>query len=68
MAELFGMFPDNKTTMVWFEKKIWKGKRRCGRCDNTNTYIVEHQTTSYKCGGCKKCLSIKFGTVMVASQ
>ena len=68
MAELFSMFPDNKTAMEWFEERIWRGQRKCPKCKSTMTSQSAHKTMPYRCVDCKQFFSVKFGTVMEHSR
>ena len=68
LIELFGMFPDNETSMKWFEDRIWGNDRKCPRCQNDDTATSRHSTMPYYCHVCKKRFSVKVGTVMEGSN
>lgn len=68
LAELFKMFPDNKTAEAWFESRIWKDGRICPTCKNPDTTISRHDKMPYYCYQCRSFFSVKKGTVMEASK
>ena len=68
MMELFRKFPDNPTAEKWFESRIWKDGRRCGKCGSSETSVSAHRTMPYRCVSCKQFFSVKFGTVMERSH
>lgn len=68
MLELFKMFPDNKTAEKWFESRIWKEGRKCGKCGNDSTTLARHPTLPYYCYKCRSHFSVKVGTVMERSK
>ena len=68
LMDLFKMFPDDATAEKWFESKIWKNGRVCGRCGGHHTCKANHTTMPYWCSECRKYFSVKFGTVMERSH
>ena len=69
LIELFQMFPDNETSMKWFESKIWGDSRKCPRCGCADTLdSTNHPTMPYFCVGCRKFFSVKIGTIMESSK
>ncbi len=68
LVELFEMFPDDKTAEKWFEKRIWKGQRRCGHCGNDSTVVARHPKMPYYCYRCTSYFSVRLGTVMQQSK
>ena len=68
MAELFQMFPDSGAAERWFESRIWKDGRRCGRCGGDRTSQARHPKMPYWCTTCRKYFSVKFGTAMEQSR
>ena len=68
LMQLFKKFPDNKTAEKWFESRIWKDGRKCGKCGSTETSLSAHKTMPYRCVTCKQFFSVKFGTVMERSH
>ena len=68
MAEMFRMFPDSGAAEQWFESRIWKNGRRCGRCGGDRTSPAKHPKMPYWCTTCRKYFSVKFGTVMEQSK
>ncbi len=68
MAELFQMFPDEKTAMKWFETTLWKDGRKCPRCGSSMTSESTHRTMPYRCVDCKQFFSVKMGTIMERSK
>jgi transposase-like protein len=66
--ELFEKFPDNETSMKWFESNIWKHGRKCPRCGFEHTIQSAHKTMPYYCCECDKKFSVKTGTVMESSN
>ncbi len=68
MAELFQMFPDEKTAMKWFETTLWKDGRKCPRCGSSMTSESAHRTMPYRCVDCKQFFSVKMGTIMERSK
>ena len=67
LAELFRMFPDDKTAMAWFEKNVWPDGRKCPRCGNRHTAIARHPQMPYY-SECDKYFSVRIGTVMEHSR
>ena len=68
MMELMDMFPDNHTAEKWFESRIWRDGRVCGRCGGSKTCKATHPTMPYWCSACRKYFSVKLGTVMERSH
>ena len=68
LIELFEMFPDNYTSMKWFESNIWKNGRKCPRCGCADTIESSHPRLPYHCPRCRRHLSVKVGTVMESSK
>ncbi len=67
LMQLAGMFPDEQTAVAWFEA-VWGDERRCGHCDGTDTYAVKSgKPMLYRCRECKRCFSVKTGTLMASS-
>ena len=68
LTELYEMFPDDEAAMEWFESNIWKDERRCPRCGSGDTAPSRHPTMPYRCSGCRRRFSVKFGTIMEHSK
>ena len=69
LAELFQMFPDDKTAEQWFVKSRWANEIRCAYCesDNVNTK-AKHATIPYRSRECGKRFSVKTNSLMQASN
>ena len=68
LAELFKMFPENKTAEKWFESRIWKDGRKCPTCGNDSTTPSRHPSMPYYCYKCQSHFSVKKGTAMRQSK
>ena len=68
LEDLFGMFPDDRAAMEWFEKSIWPDGRKCPRCGYMHTCVAKHPEMPYFCSECKKYFSVRIGTVMEHSR
>ena len=68
LVELFKIFPDEQTSMKWFEQTRWPDGRRCPRCNCNYTRACNHPTMPYYCPKCQNQFSVKIGTVMENSN
>ena len=68
LAQLFEMFPDNRTAEEWFVKVRWPHVVACPRCGSID--VQERPTRKpqpYRCRDCHKDFSPKVGTLMQGS-
>jgi transposase-like protein len=69
LAELFKMFPDDKSAEEWFVNSRWPDGVRCPHCDSENVKEnAAHPTMPFRCNSCKKQFSAKTNTVMRGSN
>ena len=68
LIELFEMFPDNHTSVKWFESNIWRNGRVCPRCECADTIESSHPRLPYHCPMCRRHFSVKVSTVMESSK
>jgi len=69
LAELFQMFPDDKTAEQWFVKQRWPNGLRCAYCDCDNvSEEAKHPTMPFFCNKCRKYFSAKTHSVMHRSK
>jgi transposase-like protein len=69
LAELFKMFPDDKSAEEWFVNSRWPDGVRCPHCDSENVKEnAAHPTMPFRCNSCKKQFSAKTNTVMRGSK
>ena len=62
-----GTFPDDESTVKWFEDQRWRNGRFCPHCGSTNT-VECGKTQPYRCRDCRKRFSVKVGTVMQSAR
>ena len=65
LAQLFELFPDNRTAEEWFVKVRWPHVVACPRCGSID--IQERPTRKpqrYRCRDCRRDFSPKVGTLM----
>ena len=69
LAELFKMFPDDKSAEEWLVNSRWPDGVRCPHCDSENVKEnAAHPTMPFRCNSCKKQFSAKTNTVMRGSN
>ena len=61
--QLAKMFPDEESTLRWFEARFWPHGRTCGHCGSANTGEASHAKMPYWCSDCRSYFSIKTGTL-----
>ena len=49
LMELAEMFPDEESTLKWFEDRFWPHGRICGHCGSANICEASHKTIPYWC-------------------
>ena len=71
------MFPDEKTSVNWFEKLRWpdaapgqkSNDRPCPRCGSCGTHVVKSgKPMPYRCRDCRKYFSVRVGTAIESSN
>ena len=71
------MFPDEKTSVNWFEKLRWpdaapgqeSDDRPCPRCGSCDTHVVKSgKPMPYRCRDCRKYFSVRIGTAIESSN
>ena len=68
LAQLFELFPDDRTAEQWFVKTRWPHVVACPRCGSID--VQERPTRKpqpYRCRDCRKDFSPKVGTLMQGS-
>ena len=69
ILELARMFPDEKSSRLWFENLMWPdGERACPRCGCMNTCEASHKSMPYWCKDCRNHFSVRTGTVLACSR
>ncbi len=69
IEELFDLFPDEESAIVWFEAIRWPNGRHCPHCGSIDTKIKPGgKPQPYRCSDCHKHFSCKVGTVMEGSN
>ena len=66
---LFKMFRDNAAAEKWFVANRWPGGVGCPKCGSLNVLVVKSRKPQpYRCRDCRKCFSVKTGTLMQSSN
>ena len=69
LAQLFTMFPDDKTAETWFIGRRWPDGVRCPHCDCDNVQDgAAHRNQRFRCRGCRRRFSARTGTVLADSK
>lgn len=69
LFELTAMFPDNAAAEKWFVKTRWPNGVCCHSCGSVNVAVVRtRKPQPYRCRDCRKCFSVKTGTLMQGSK
>lgn len=69
LKDLFDMFPTEEAAEAWFAEQRWPDGPICPHCESTNVQTpTTHPTMPYRCRGCRKFFSVRFGTVMQSSK
>ena len=69
LAQLFTMFPDDKTAETWFIGRRWPDGVRCPHCDYDNIQDgAAHRNQRFRCRGCRRRFSARTGTVLADSK
>jgi transposase-like protein len=69
LVELTRMFPDKETAEKWFVKVHWPNGVCCHGCGSVNVATVRtRKPQPYRCRDCRKCFSVKTGTLMQGSN
>ena len=69
LAQLFKMFPDDKTAEKWFVESRWPDGIRCDFCESDKVKDnAKHPTMPFRCNSCKKQFSVKTNSAMHSSK
>lgn len=69
LKDLFDKFPDEAAAEAWFAEQRWPDGPECPHCGGTNVQAgAKHPAMPYRCRGCRKFFSVRFGTVMQSSK
>lgn len=69
LKDLFDKFPDEASAEAWFAEQRWPDGPVCPHCGGTNVQTgAKHPTMPYRCRGCRKFFSVRYGTVMQSSK
>ena len=69
LIEIMAMFPDEASSVTWFERTIWPDGRCCGHCGCMNTKPVKNaKPMPYWCPDCRSYFSVRTGTPMARSN
>jgi len=70
LADLFRLFPDNRSAEQWFEDQLWpKGMRTCPLWSSDRTKETpQRKPLPYWCSSCRRHFSVKTGTALMRSK
>ena len=68
LIELFEMFPDEETSVKWFESVVWPEGRKCQHCGSKRTREASHKKMPYWCSDCRSYFSVKTNTPISNSK
>ncbi len=69
IVELTRMFPDDAAAEAWFVQTRWSDSVACRKCSSTNVlHVKSRKPQPYRCRDCRKCFSVKVGTLMEGSN
>ena len=68
IKELIDMFPNDRSSEIWFTKERWPNGVCCSHCGSLKISHVSHPTMPYRCKDCRKHFSVRTGTVMQSSK
>ena len=68
VIELLAKFPDEQSSIAWFENIIWPEGRRCSKCDSARTTTATHKKMPYWCSDCRSYFSVKSNTAIENSK
>lgn len=70
LADLFRLFPDNRSAEQWFEDQIWPDNTRvCPLCASDRTKETpKRKPLPYWCSSCRRHFSVKTGTALMRSK
>ena len=69
IVELTRMFPDDAAAEAWFVQTRWSDGVACPKCSSTNVlHVKSRKPQPYRCRDCRKCFSVKVGTLMEGSN
>ncbi|MDE2987720.1 MAG: IS1595 family transposase [Chloroflexota bacterium] len=69
LIDLAGMFPDEETARLWFEKARWPNGVQCAYCDSGDMVdqVPNLKPMPWRCADCKRYFSVRTHTVMARS-
>lgn len=65
--ELFKMFPDQHSAIVYLESRLWPNGVRCPSCKNGER-ITARKDGFYRCNACQKDFTVRTGTIFERSH
>ena len=68
LTDLFAMYPDEQTSVEWFESVAWPDGRFCPHCGSTRTGKASHKKMPYWCTDCRSYFSVKTNTPIANSK
>lgn len=69
IVELTRMFPDDEAAEKWFVQTRWPEGVSCPKCSSINVlHVKSRKPQPYRCRDCRKCFSVKVGTLMEGSN
>ena len=69
LIQLTRMFPNDEAAEKWFVKIRWPNGVACPECGSLNVLVVKSRKPQpYRCRDCRKCFSVKTGTLMHSSK
>ena len=68
LIDLFAMFPDEQTSVEWFESVVWPHGRYCPHCGSKRTGKASHEKMPYWCSDCRSYFSVKTNTPIANSK
>ena len=69
IVELTRMFPDDAAAEAWFVQTRWPEGVSCPKCSSMNVlHVKSRKPQPYRCRDCRKCFSVKVGTLMEGSN
>ena len=68
LLELNEIFPDEQSTVDWFESLVWPTGRCCGHCESTDTKEAPNHKMPYWRRDCRIHFSVRTKTVIQGSR